>query len=39
MNKILPLSITLSSILLSQPITKIEYKGLLPLSQKMLHLK
>jgi len=32
MNKILPLSITLSSILLSQPITKIEYKGLMHLS-------
>jgi len=33
MNKILPLSITLSSILLSQPIKKIEYKGLLHLSK------
>jgi len=32
MNRILPLSITLSSILLSQPITKIEYKGLIHLS-------
>ena len=32
MNRILPLSITLSSILLSQPITKIEYKGLMHLS-------
>jgi len=33
MNRILPLSITLSSILLSQPITKIEYKGLMHLSK------
>jgi len=33
MNKILPLSVVLSSILLSQPITKIEYKGLLHLSK------
>jgi len=32
MNRILPLSITLSSILLSQSITKIEYKGLMHLS-------
>jgi len=32
MNKFLPLSITLSSILLSQPITRIEYKGLMHLS-------
>lgn len=32
MNRILPLSITLSSILLAQPITKIEYKGLMHLS-------
>jgi len=33
MNKILPLSVTLTSLLLSQPITKIEYKGLFHLSK------
>ena len=33
MNKILPLSVLLSSILLAQPITKIEYKGLMHLSK------
>ncbi|NOZ90844.1 MAG: outer membrane protein assembly factor BamA [Epsilonproteobacteria bacterium] len=33
MNKILPLSVVLSSILLSQPITRIEYKGLMHLSK------
>jgi outer membrane protein insertion porin family len=33
MKKILPLSITLSSLLLSQTITSIEYKGLLHLSE------
>ncbi len=33
MNRIIPLSVTLTSLLLSQPITKIEYKGLFHLSK------
>ncbi len=33
MNRILPLSVTLTSLLLSQPISKIEYKGLFHLSK------
>lgn len=35
MKKVLPLSVTLSSLLLSQSITSIEYKGLLHLSHDM----
>ncbi|MCH9740376.1 MAG: outer membrane protein assembly factor BamA [Epsilonproteobacteria bacterium] len=35
MKKILPLSVTLSSLLLSQNITSIQYKGLLHLSEDM----
>jgi len=33
MNRILPLSVTLTSLLLSQPITNIDYKGLFHLSK------
>ena len=33
MNRILPLSVTLTSLLFSQPITKIDYKGLFHLSK------